>query len=70
MACCAADAMPLRVRIENPPPGWLNPPAETWVEVTGSWIPETLVITGSEAPIPSLDAQEIVLIAPPDNPYE
>jgi uncharacterized repeat protein (TIGR03943 family) len=70
MACCAADAQPVRVRIEGAPPEWENPPTEMWVDVTGTWIPETLDISGGTVPIPSLAVDGIVAIEPPASPYE
>jgi uncharacterized repeat protein (TIGR03943 family) len=70
MSCCAADAQPVRVRIDGAPAEWANPPAETWVEVTGTWLPETLDVSGGTVPIPTLAVEAITAIEPPANPYE
>jgi uncharacterized repeat protein (TIGR03943 family) len=70
MSCCAADAQPVRVRIEGAPAEWASPPAETWVEVTGEWLPETLDVSSGTVPIPTLAVEAITAIEPPANPYE
>lgn len=70
MSCCAADAQPVRVRIQDAPQEWAEPAAETWVTVTGTWVPEDLAIAGSTVPIPSLTTSGIEEIEPPASPYE
>lgn len=70
MACCAADAQPVRVKIEDAPEAWSDPAAETWVTLTGTWVPEDLAIAGSTVPIPSLQVSGIEAIEPPASPYE
>lgn len=70
MSCCAADAQPVRVRMDKPPAEWADPPAETWVTVTGTWIPDNLEITDSTVPIPSLAVSGVTATTAPANPYE
>ena len=70
MACCAADAQPVRVKVTDVPTDWSDPAADTWVTLTGTWIPDNLVISGSTVPIPGLSVSAIEAIAPPANPYE
>lgn len=70
MACCAADAQPVRVKVEDAPAEWSDPAAETWVTLTGTWVPENLAISGSTVPIPSLQVSGIAAIEPPASPYE
>jgi uncharacterized repeat protein (TIGR03943 family) len=63
IACCAADAAPVVVRvvgIEGDPP-----PRDTWVTVTGSHRPGD-----GDADVPELAATSVIEIAQPDDPYE
>jgi uncharacterized repeat protein (TIGR03943 family) len=63
IACCAADAAPVVVRvvgIEGDPP-----PRDTWVTVTGSHRPGD-----GDADVPELAATSFIEIAQPDDPYE
>lgn len=68
LACCAADAFAGRIQVINPPEGWADPPANTWMVVTGSWVPGGG--TQSDRAIPLLDATSIVQIPQPRNPYD
>lgn len=70
MACCAADAQPVRVKITNTSAEWSDPPAETWVTLTGTWIPDDLAITDGTVPVPALSLSSIEAISPPASPYE
>lgn len=70
MSCCAADARPVRIRMVDAPPSWANPDADTWVTVTGSWIPQTLETDAATIPIPELRVTGIEQIDQPSNPYE
>lgn len=70
MACCAADAQPVRVKVTDVPTDWSDPAADTWVTLTGTWIPDNLVISGNTVPIPGLSVSAIEAIAPPASPYE
>jgi uncharacterized repeat protein (TIGR03943 family) len=63
IACCAADAAPVVVRvvgIEGDPP-----PRDTWVTVTGSHRPGA-----GDADVPELAATSVIEVAQPDDPYE
>jgi uncharacterized repeat protein (TIGR03943 family) len=68
LACCAADAFAGKIQVVNPPAGWENPAADTWVELTGRWIPGGG--TESDLAIPLIDAEQIVEIPQPTNPYD
>lgn len=68
LACCAADAFAGKILIVDPPEGWESPPADTWTVVTGTWVPGGG--TNSDTAIPLLDAEEIVQIEQPVNPYD
>ncbi|HEY4410322.1 MAG TPA: TIGR03943 family protein [Acidimicrobiia bacterium] len=64
VTCCAADARPLRVAVRGLDQ-W--PGADSWVEVTGTWHPET---RGAEDQRPAvLDAAELRSIPAPATPY-
>lgn len=65
MSCCAADTVGYRVRIDEAD----APPSETWVRVTGTWVPPET----SELPrpgLPLLRATEVVTAEEPAEPYE
>ncbi|GAA3443308.1 TIGR03943 family protein [Planomonospora venezuelensis] len=66
LACCAADAFPLKVAVK----GVAAPPADTWVEVTGTWIPRTLDELPAGVVHPELAATDLVEIDAPAEPYE
>jgi uncharacterized repeat protein (TIGR03943 family) len=61
IACCAADATPVVVRVT----GVFGdvPPRDRWVTVTGLFQP------GGD-PVPRLAATSVLAIAPPNDPYE
>ncbi|MBA4864272.1 TIGR03943 family protein [Streptomyces sp. PSKA54] len=61
--CCAADSQPVKVRMYGTP----TPPADAWVEVTGTWHPRgTLGTKTAEA---ALDVRRTTRISPPVNAY-
>lgn len=61
IACCAADAVPMVVRIRGTSG---DPPSrDQWVTVTGTFRP-------TSDDVPELAATSIVEIDPPDDPYE
>jgi len=65
ISCCAADARPVRVAIRGgEPPG---PAPDTWLEVTGTWHPETRSAEDSRPPI--LDLTSLRTVPAPANPY-
>ena len=65
VTCCAADARPLRVAVHGLAPPW--PAADTWLEVTGAWHPQTRTAE-DERPV-ILDAAEARPIPAPASPY-
>jgi uncharacterized repeat protein (TIGR03943 family) len=66
IACCAADAFPLKVAVKGIEP----PPADTWVEVTGTWIPQTFGKMPNGVVYPQLAGKTLTKVAAPDEPYE
>ncbi|MEU0568158.1 TIGR03943 family protein [Nonomuraea sp. NPDC005983] len=66
MSCCAADAIALKVAVR----GASAPKEDTWVEVTGTWIPWK----GGKVPngfvAPGLTASDVKEIDQPAEPYE
>lgn len=70
IACCAADAQPVRIRVIDAPADWAAPAADTWVHLTGTWQPQSLALAGNAVPIPSVRVSQIDAIEPPENPYE
>ena len=73
ISCCAADALALRVRILDPlGVGGRAPPADTWMEVTGTWRWQPPVAPGAfaRATIPALELSSVRPIAEPANPYD
>jgi uncharacterized repeat protein (TIGR03943 family) len=63
IACCAADAAPVVVRVVGGPPA---PPRDRWVTVTGVFRPDDR----GGGDLPELAAGSVVEIAAPDDPYE
>ena len=61
IACCAADATPVVIRVDGRLRG--RSAADGWVTVTGVFQP------GGEQ-IPRLAATTVLAIAPPNDPYE
>lgn len=65
VACCAADARPVKVIVDTDAP---SPPADTWIAVTGtSSPPEHNVAEGYPEPV--IVATDIELIPEPPAPY-
>ena len=68
IACCAADAFASKVQPIDLPEGARDLPADTWVTVTGEWVP------GEGAPsvysVPLLRVNSIEQVPPPENPYD
>ncbi|MBC6463327.1 TIGR03943 family putative permease subunit [Actinomadura sp. HBU206391] len=64
MSCCAGDAIALRVVVHGANP----PPADSWVQVVGTWTPPTAgrVATG----VHELTATSVLPIKKPRNAYE
>lgn len=64
MACCAADALAVRVKTVDAP----DLPSNTWVTITGTWVPGGG--TKSADAIPLVLVESLVEIPPPRNTYE
>ncbi|MEU6719539.1 TIGR03943 family protein [Nonomuraea sp. NPDC046802] len=62
--CCAADAMALEVAVHGVP----SPKENTWVQVTGTWIPRKG--RPSDTYVPAITASDVHSISPPTAPYE
>ncbi|MBG0827090.1 TIGR03943 family protein [Planomonospora sp. ID67723] len=66
LACCAADAFPLKVAVK----GVAAPPPDTWVEVTGTWVPHAFDKMPAGVVHPELAATDLMEIDAPAEPYE
>jgi uncharacterized repeat protein (TIGR03943 family) len=65
ISCCAADAMALEVAVHGAP----APKEDSWVEVTGTWIPWKKGIPDGYV-VPALTATDVIGIEEPAEPYE
>ncbi|MGN9845879.1 TIGR03943 family putative permease subunit [Nonomuraea sp. H19] len=63
--CCAADALALEVAVEGAP----APREDSWVRVTGTWIPWEDGIPAEYEP-PAIAAIDVIGVQPPAEPYE
>ncbi|WP_214415608.1 TIGR03943 family putative permease subunit [Sphaerisporangium fuscum] len=66
LRCCAADAFPLKVAVLGVP----SPPRDTWVEVTGTWVPVDYDELPKGTVAPEMKATGVTKVAPPAEPYE
>ncbi len=64
LACCAADAIASKIQAVEAP----ELPADTWVTVTGTWVPGGG--TKSATAIPLVQVRDLVEVPQPKNPYE
>lgn len=64
ISCCAADALTMKVIIRGAP----APATDTWVRVTGTWIPREG--RPSDTYVPAMTASDVHPISPPVEPYE
>jgi uncharacterized repeat protein (TIGR03943 family) len=64
IACCAADAIASKIKVVDAP----DLPANTWLRVTGSWVPGGG--TKSDKAIPLIELTTLDQIQQPKNPYE
>ena len=65
LTCCAADAVATKITVKDAP---YAPPRNTWVTVTGEWVPGGG--TQSETAIPWIRATTMAEVPAPKNPYE
>ncbi len=64
VACCAADAIASKVKVLDAP----DLPADTWVTITGRWVPGGG--TKTDTAIPLIEVIDLVEVPQPENPYE
>jgi uncharacterized repeat protein (TIGR03943 family) len=64
MTCCAADAVPVQVRID----GVRAPSRDSWVEVVGIWRSPS-GRTGKPQDVPIVDASSVTPVGRPQDPY-
>jgi uncharacterized repeat protein (TIGR03943 family) len=69
IACCAADAFASKVRPIGLPPDAIDLPADTWVTVTGTFVPGTASAQGAD-PVPSIQIDTLRRVPQPANPYD
>ncbi|MBT2224960.1 TIGR03943 family protein [Nonomuraea sp. NEAU-A123] len=65
ISCCAADALALKVAVQGVP----APRENSWVQVTGEWIPWKGKIPNGYV-IPDMSATDVTKIDQPVEPYE
>jgi uncharacterized repeat protein (TIGR03943 family) len=68
VACCAADARPVKVGLTGEVPGGLK--QEQWVQVTGTWLDQADHDAVNNELIPYVAVSSLEEIAAPDNQYE
>jgi uncharacterized repeat protein (TIGR03943 family) len=64
ISCCAADAFARKVEVHGAP----APPADSWVQVTGKWLPNGQL--QSDDAMPALTATTVTRIPEPKDTYE
>ena len=64
VACCAADAIASKVKVLDTP----DLPADTWVTITGRWVPGGG--TKTDTAIPLVEVLTLEEVPQPRNPYE
>ncbi|MCW2876789.1 MAG: rane protein-like protein [Sphaerisporangium sp.] len=66
LRCCAADAFPLKVTVLGVP----APRDDTWVEVTGAWVPTPYDELPKGTVAPEMKATALTKVDQPAEPYE
>ncbi|WP_169807470.1 TIGR03943 family putative permease subunit [Herbidospora mongoliensis] len=66
IACCAADAVPLKVAVLGMP----APEEDQWIEVTGTWVPPKEGAPPPGTAAPEMTAVDVTEIPQPVEPYE
>ncbi|MEU7893810.1 TIGR03943 family protein [Nonomuraea sp. NPDC049152] len=66
LACCAADAYALKVIVRDAPP----PEPDTWVQVTGTWVPVEIDENATGVIYAELAASDVEPVEAPSEPYE
>lgn len=68
LSCCAADGRPIKVGLTGNVP--VGVPADTWVDVTGRYTPQTGTDAVNGERIPFIDVENWVEVQAPRNQYE
>lgn len=68
IACCAADAFASKVQPIDVPEEFADLPSETWVTLTGRWVPTEGEPTVDTIPLVTVDSLRV--IPQPENPYD
>ncbi|GAA2684139.1 TIGR03943 family protein [Nonomuraea recticatena] len=66
LACCAADAYALKVIVRGVP----QPAPDSWVMVTGTWVPTEVDDNATGIVYAELDATAVEKVEAPSEPYE
>ncbi|WP_198587105.1 TIGR03943 family putative permease subunit [Glycomyces xiaoerkulensis] len=68
VACCAADARPVKVGLEGDVPAGLEP--DQWIEVVGAYTPRQGRDEVNGALVPYIEVESVAAIAAPENEYQ
>ena len=68
LSCCAADARPIKIALQGRLPDGLK--RDTWLRVTGKYMPKTTKDPINGERIPFIDVLEAETISPPSEQYE
>jgi uncharacterized repeat protein (TIGR03943 family) len=68
LSCCAADGRPIKIGMIGDVPG--NLPADTWVQVRGSYTSQTEKDPVNEAQVPYVEVQGWQQVTAPRQQYE
>lgn len=68
IACCAADATPVRVRLTGPADRLAALPQDGWFEVRAQLVPRSA--TPANGFVPRVTVADLRPLAPPEQPYE
>ncbi|MEV6238557.1 TIGR03943 family protein [Lentzea sp. NPDC051838] len=66
LTCCAADGRPVKIAMRNAE----DLPDDTWVEVTGSYVEESVTDGVNGEKIPYIDVESMAETRQPERPYE
>lgn len=68
LSCCAADGRPIKVGLAGNTPSTV--PADTWVQVVGTYTPQTTKDPVNQAAVPYVQVTTWQQISPPKQQYE
>ncbi|MFB7931351.1 TIGR03943 family protein [Streptomyces sp. NPDC056039] len=66
--CCAADAQPVKIALTGDIPPVLSP--DTWLEITGRYIPRRTKDPVNNGPVPYLEVTRAKPVPTPHDPYD